>query len=69
MDDPSHVKISVLVRKLYSRVTYITSFGVIVITSTRKHTRSTVNGKHVKKESRSLYERGLHRSNGKVVEA
>ena len=28
-----------------------------------------VNGKHVKKESRSLYERGLHRSNGKVVEA
>jgi hypothetical protein len=68
MNDPSHVKVSVLVRKFYSRITYITSFGIIVITSTRKHTRSTVNGKHIEEESRGLYERGLHRGNGKVVE-
>jgi sulfur relay (sulfurtransferase) DsrC/TusE family protein len=68
MNDPSHIKVSVLVRKFYSRITYITSFRIIVITSTRKHTRSTVNGKHIEEESRGLYERGLHRSNGKVVE-
>ena len=50
MDNSSHVEVSILVRELNSRISYITSFGIVVVSPTRQHTRDTVNGEHVNNE-------------------
>jgi hypothetical protein len=35
VDDPCHVEVGILVRKLNSGVTYVTTFRVVIITTTR----------------------------------
>jgi hypothetical protein len=46
MDKSSQIKVTVLIRKLDSRISYVSTFGVVVISTTGKHTSSTVERKH-----------------------
>jgi hypothetical protein len=50
MDNSSHVEVSILVRELNSGISYITSFGIVVVSPTRQHTRDAVDGEHVNNE-------------------
>jgi hypothetical protein len=50
VDCSGHVKVSVLVRKLNSRVSDISPLRIVVVTSTREHTGGTVDREHVKDE-------------------
>ena len=50
MDNSSHVEVSILVRELNSGISYITPFGIVVVSPTRQHTRDAVDGEHVNNE-------------------
>ena len=68
VDDSRHVEVCILVRKLNSGVTNVTSFRVVVVSTTGEHTCSTVHRKHVEDEGRSLYNRRLHRDDRDIAE-
>jgi hypothetical protein len=46
VDKPSQVKVTVLIRELNSRISYVSTLGVVVISTTGEHTSSTVERKH-----------------------
>lgn len=47
VDEPCHVEVGVLVGELDSGISYITTFWVVVVAPTGKHTSSTVDRQHV----------------------
>lgn len=67
VDDSCHVEVGVLVRELDSGVTYVTTFRVVVVATTGKHTCSTVHREHVEDEGRGLYKGRLHRNDRNVA--
>lgn len=69
VDNPCHVEVGVLVGKLDSGVTYVTSFRVVVVAPTGEHARSAVDREHVGNKGAGLGHRGLHRDDRDVAEA
>jgi len=43
MNKSSHIKINILIREFNSRITYITSFRFIIITTAGKHTSAAIS--------------------------
>ena len=57
VNDPRHVKVGVLVGKLNSGVTYITTFRVVIVAPTGKHASCAVHRQHIKYKGRGLNQR------------